>query len=183
MLVFPQFNTARLCVRHVQPADAPLLLQYYLDNREHLAPWEPAKPKDFYTLKNTQARLATLQENFIKDRGVHFIALTPDRGEAIAVCNFTNLMRGMFQACYLGFSVAEAHQGKGLMRECLLPCMHYMFSQKQLHRIMANHLPENARSAKLLHDLGFEREGYAKAYLKIAGKWQDHILRAKVNND
>ncbi|CAI8722972.1 hypothetical protein EMIT051CA3_10054 [Pseudomonas chlororaphis] len=28
----------------------------------------------------------------------------------------------------------------------------------------------------------FEREGYARAYLQIAGRWQDHVLTARVND-
>lgn len=181
MLAFPQFATQRLSVRHVQPADAPIVQQYYLHNRKHLARWEPAKPKDFYTLEVTRARIATMQDNFINDRGVHFIALADDKTQAIGMCNFTSITRGVFQACYLGFSLAEEYQGKGVMREFLQPCIHYMFTHKRLHRIMANHLPDNTRSAKLLHSLGFTREGYAKSFLKIDGRWQDHVLRAKVN--
>ncbi|MCS9217852.1 30S ribosomal protein S5 alanine N-acetyltransferase, partial [Pseudomonas aeruginosa] len=49
------------------------------------------------------------------------------------------------------------------------------------HRIMASHLPRNARSERLLESLGFEKEGYARAYLKIAGVWEDHVLRALVD--
>jgi ribosomal-protein-alanine N-acetyltransferase len=44
---------------------------------------------------------------------------------------------------------------------------------------MANHVPRNERSARLLARLGFEREGYAKRYLQIAGTWEDHVLTAK----
>jgi ribosomal-protein-alanine N-acetyltransferase len=47
---------------------------------------------------------------------------------------------------------------------------------------MANYMPGNERSARLLERLGFEREGYAKAYLNIAGRWQDHVLTALVNS-
>ena len=43
---------------------------------------------------------------------------------------------------------------------------------------MANHLPRNERSARLLARLGFEREGYARRYLQIAGVWEDHVLTA-----
>lgn len=32
-----------------------------------------------------------------------------------------------------------------------------------------------------LEHLGFEREGYAKAYLNIGGRWQDHVLTALVS--
>jgi ribosomal-protein-alanine N-acetyltransferase len=48
---------------------------------------------------------------------------------------------------------------------------------------MANYMPRNERSAKLLASLGFEREGYAKRYLQIAGQWEDHVLTALVDPD
>ena len=34
----------------------------------------------------------------------------------------------------------------------------------------------NLTDEQLLRRLGFEREGYARAYLKIGGQWQDHRL-------
>jgi ribosomal-protein-alanine N-acetyltransferase len=43
---------------------------------------------------------------------------------------------------------------------------------------MANHMPGNERSARLLKSLGFEEEGYAKEYLLINGKWEDHVLNS-----
>jgi ribosomal-protein-alanine N-acetyltransferase len=46
---------------------------------------------------------------------------------------------------------------------------------------MANHMPTNTRSDKLLRLLGFEREGYARAYLKISGHWEDMVLNALIN--
>jgi ribosomal-protein-alanine N-acetyltransferase len=67
------------------------------------------------------------------------------------------------------------------MRECLVAATHFMFAEHGLHRIMANHRPENARSARLLNGLGFEREGMARAYLKINGAWTDHVLTSLIN--
>ena len=34
-----------------------------------------------------------------------------------------------------------------------------------LHRVVANHMPHNHRSARLLKQAGFETEGYSRAYL------------------
>lgn len=180
MIVFPQFKTERIFIRHIQPSDAQLLVDYYRHNRSHLDPWEPEKGEHFYDVELTRARIAQMQENFINDNAVHFVALTPDRQCVIGLANFTTIARGAFQACYLGFSIGREYQGNGLMHEFLTPCIHYMFVQKALNRIMANHLPHNSRSARLLHRLGFAREGYAKRYLKIAGQWQDHVLRSKI---
>ncbi|MBT7329669.1 MAG: 30S ribosomal protein S5 alanine N-acetyltransferase, partial [Oceanospirillaceae bacterium] len=46
---------------------------------------------------------------------------------------------------------------------------------------MATYMVNNVRSAALLQRLGFEKEGYAKSYLNIAGRWEDHVLTALVN--
>ena len=58
----------------------------------------------------------------------------------------------------------------------------YMFADLGLHRIMAGYLPHNDRSGKLLDRLGFEKEGLARKYLKINGRWEDHVLTSLINN-
>jgi len=69
------------------------------------------------------------------------------------------------------------------MFEALQSLIRYMQRQQKMHRIMANYMPHNQRSGALLQRLGFEREGYAKDYLLIDGKWQDHILTALTYQD
>lgn len=56
----------------------------------------------------------------------------------------------------------------------------HVFGQLGLHRIMADHMPRNTRSAALLQRLDFEREGYARAYLLIDGKWEDMVLNSLI---
>ena len=92
-------------------------------------------------------------------------------------------MRGPFDACFLGFSLDQKEQGKGLMYEALQVAITHMFDIEKLHRIMANYRPENIRSANLLKRLGFEEEGRARRYLKINGQWTDHVLTACINWD
>ena len=69
-------------------------------------------------------------------------------------------------------------EGQGLMFEALAgdagPCLRGL----RLHRVQANHLPENHRSARLLQRLGFRIEGLARDYLYINGAWRDHVLTA-----
>ncbi len=49
------------------------------------------------------------------------------------------------------------------------------FNEMGLHRIEANIMPANTPSRTLARRLGFREEGYARGYLAIAGKWEDHI--------
>jgi ribosomal-protein-alanine N-acetyltransferase len=67
------------------------------------------------------------------------------------------------------------------MREALQAGNAFMFSGRRVHRIMANHAPDNGRSAALLARLGFEREGIARDYLFINGAWRDHVLTSLTN--
>lgn len=163
------------------PEHAELVAAYYTANREHLEPWEPKRTANFYDLEEIRKRLTTSEENFRAGTAYNFALINNQTGQMIGMCNFSNIVRGVFQACHLGFAIAGSHQGKGIMYEALQAAIAYMFDTVGLHRIMANHLPHNERSAKLLRRLGFEKEGYAKSYLKIDGVWQDHVLNALVN--
>ena len=68
------------------------------------------------------------------------------------------------------------------MYEALTAAIDYVFTDLKLHRIMANYIPVNERSARLLRRLGFTVEGYARDYLFIAGEWRDHILTSLTND-
>ncbi|WP_241461754.1 GNAT family N-acetyltransferase, partial [Aurantiacibacter luteus] len=68
----------------------------------------------------------------------------------------------------------QDYQGQGIMFKALMFCLDYIFNQFNLNRVMANYIPENTRSRKLLQRLGFEREGYARKYLMLNGEWKDH---------
>jgi ribosomal-protein-alanine N-acetyltransferase len=163
------------------PEHAELVAAYYRTNQEHLEPWEPKRAENFYDLDEIRKRLAVSEESFHAGTAYNFALIDNQTGQMIGICNFSNIVRGVFQACHFGFAISGAYQGKGIMREALQTAIGYMFDTVGLHRIMANHLPHNERSAKLLNRLGFEKEGYAKSYLKINGVWQDHVLNALVN--
>lgn len=171
----------RLTLAVLDPDQAPLESAFYKRNQRHLAPWSPIRTTDYFSTEQIRRRLEIQASAFEAGLAVHMALLTPDGEQMIGACNFSGIIRGAFQACYLGYHIDEAHQGKGLMQEALEAAIAYMFETQNLHRIMANYIPGNERSARLLERLGFEREGYAKAYLNIAGRWQDHVLTARVN--
>lgn len=176
-----EIKCERVTLAVLSPGQADIVVRYYTDNREHLEPWEPLREAAFYEPAEVRTRLEKAAVAFEEGSAFHFAVIENESGRMIGVCNFSNVIRGAFQACYLGFAIAGSHQGRGLMSEAVQAGIKYMFETAGLHRIMANYLPHNERSAALLKRLGFEREGYARAYLKIAGIWQDHVLTALTN--
>ena len=68
-----------------------------------------------------------------------------------------------------------------MMAEALAGAIDFAFDSLHLHRIEANYMPHNRRSGNTLRRLGFVVEGYARDYLLINGKWEDHILTSLSN--
>lgn len=180
----PVIETERLLLT-LPPADAASqLIRYYEENREHLDPWSPLAPPDFYTENYWRERLEKARESFRRDQSMSLVAFERGGpgGRVVAVCNFSNFIRGPFQACYLGYGIDRRDEGRGLMFEALAAAIEYAFDELRLHRIMANYVPTNERSGRLLRRLGFTVEGYARDYLLIAGVWRDHVLTSLVNS-
>jgi ribosomal-protein-alanine N-acetyltransferase len=82
------------------------------------------------------------------------------------------------QGANLGYWIDEAQQGSGLTSEAAREVLRFAFGPLRLHRVQAGTLPHNAASQRVLAKVGFRQEGYARDYLQIAGRWQDHVLFA-----
>lgn len=173
-------STTRLQVERLADSHARRLCNYLIENREFLEPWEPLRDDEYYSERSCLQRIRKSEEEHGAGLSLRLVAFEPDGHEIVGLCDFTNISRGPFQACNVGYSIARKLQGNGLMTEFLAASVEYVFDKLCLHRVMANYMPENKASARVLEKLQFEVEGYAKSYLMIAGHWRDHVLTAKV---
>ena len=169
------FSTAKIDVFLLSSNMARPLQEYLLYNKDRLAPFEPQRSPEYYELENINQRISAAINSQVQGSAVTFIITVKDAKNIIGIINFTGIIPGVFQACYLGFSIDKDFEGQGIMYSALQGAIGYVREHYGLHRIMANHLPNNAKSEQLLAKLGFVKEGYAQSYLKINGKWQDHI--------
>jgi ribosomal-protein-alanine N-acetyltransferase len=182
---FPHILTERLLLTIPEPDAAPRMLAFTVENREHLTRWQPPEPDGYYREKFWRDYLTASQADFKQGRSMRLVLFERERpdGSVIGQCNFSNFIRGAFQACFLGYKIDYRAEGRGLMHEALKAAIAYAFDDLRLHRIMANYVPTNERSGKLLRRLGFTVEGYARDYLYIDGAWRDHVLTAKIRGD
>lgn len=177
----PRLCNERLQVRLLEPHETDLMVRFRDENRDYLKPWEPLRRPDFFTEGFWEVQLRLTLRDFREGASACFVLLSPGEDEVLGVCNYTNIVRGTFQSCQLGYALAEKHQHKGIMFDALSMTNQYVFEDLGLHRIMAGYLPHNERSGKLLERLGFEKEGLARKYLKINGRWEDHLLTSLIN--
>ena len=176
-------STKRLVVTLPQEDQAAAMLDFVERNREHLKPWNPPVPEGLYTLAHWQDVVKNCSIAFDAGRAVRFWMASleyPDR--VIGSIGYSQIARGPFCACVLGYQLDSENEGRGLMAEALRATNRYMFEEQKLHRIAANYRPDNMRSGRLLAKLGFRIEGFARAYLFIDGAWRDHILTSITND-
>lgn len=177
---FPLIKTPRGVLKMLDVSEAPLLKSYVNEQRTHLASWEPQREEDYYSDETCLLRIKEMRRDFIEDRGCVLCLLNPEQDRMLAYSNYSQFVRGISQSCFLGYSLAEDLQGQGYMNECLEAGIEYISKELNIDRIQACYMPRNHKSAAVLDRLNFEKEGVARNYLKINGKWEDHILTALI---
>ena len=176
-------ETQRLRLEPFAPAHAEAMLAYYERNRAHLDPWEPARSATFYTLALHRDECARAVEAAGRQEYVRFAVFSREDETLVGLFNLWHIRRGVIHAAIVGYSVDEAHGGRGFATEAGAAVVNYAFAVLKLHRIETSYHPMNERSGRVLRKLGFSVEGYARDYLFMRGAWQDAILVARINPD
>lgn len=185
MVLDPPLLTApRVIVRLANTTDVPQVVRYFQDNRAHLASSRPIVGDEFHTEGFWHAQVRANLTEFRDGRSVRLFLFDRGRPErVIGNANFTQVFRSPAYYCTLGYGLDREYEGRGMMREGLETALAYMFGPQNFHRVQANYVPRNERSGGLLRRLGFVIEGYARDYLLLNGRWEDHILTSKTNPD
>jgi [ribosomal protein S5]-alanine N-acetyltransferase len=152
-----------------------------LVSRDFLEPWEPEWDHAELSKASFRNRIRRYQELREDDTAYPFFIWSLGSGHLVGAVTISNVRRGIAQSGTLGYWTGKPFARQGFMSEALEILAAYSFRDLRLHRLEAACLPHNQPSIGLLNKCEFEREGYAKAYLKIAGRWEDHVLFARVN--
>ena len=164
------------------PDDAPAVAELLQVNRAFLAPWEPIRDDDYFTVQGQSVAIRSALERYEQGTALPAVILG-ESGRVVGRITLSDIVRGPFQPCHLGYWVSEAQNGRGLATAAVRDMIRVAFGELGLHRIQAGTLLHNAGSQRVLERNGFVRFGVAPAYLNIAGRWQDHALYQIVNDD
>lgn len=103
-----------------------------------------------------------------------FLIKSKPNEEIIGVININEIILKSFKSGYLGFYSLQKPR-TGLMCDALNQIINYAFYNLDLHRLEANVQPNNLASINFIRKNNFTEEGLSTNYLKIAGKWRDHL--------
>jgi ribosomal-protein-alanine N-acetyltransferase len=152
-------------------------------SRAFLVPWEPSWTADALSRAAYRRRLGRYAVDWRTDQGYSFFVYRRDGGALVGGIGLSNVRRGVAETASLGYWIGQRFARNGYMSEALALTLDFAFQSLKLHRVEAACLPSNLASRGLLAKLGFEEEGYARKYLLIDGKWQDHVLFAMLRED
>ena len=152
-------------------------------SRSYLTPWEPAWARDDLSRQMYRRRLRSYAKDVRDDLGYSFFICDASNVMLVGGITLSNVRRGSAQTASLGYWVGKPYAGQGRMKEAVKTILPFAFRTLLLHRIEAACMPANAASIRVLEESGFAREGLARSFLKIDGRWEDHFLFAALNQD
>ena len=171
----------RLTLLPAKPPLAKAVLDYYLRNRDFLAPFDPIREESFYTLAYQRRALRRDAAMARKGEGwAFYIAPNAEPGKLIGRVALTGAIWGSFCSCFLGYKLDKDYLNRGYMTGAIGLVTAWGF-EVGLHRIEANIMPRNLPSLRVAEKCGFQNEGLSPRYLQINGKWEAPVQMVKKN--
>lgn len=162
--------------------DAVVMAELLSANRDFLAQWEPQRDDDYFTAAGQRTLIEGALARHSRGTCVPHV-IVGGSGQVVGRITLNGITRGVHQSCDMGCWVGGAYNGRGYGTTATRDMIRVAFDELRLHRIQTETMLDNVRSQAVLERLGFARIGVAQAYMKIAGKWRDHVLYQRVNED
>jgi [ribosomal protein S5]-alanine N-acetyltransferase len=160
--------------------DFPAWASLRLASRSFLEPWEPIWPADDLTR-------AAYRRRYFPASGpdsLHpYFIFSASSGALLGGISFGHVRRGVSQSAMLGYWMGKPYAGKGIMTKAVPLALRQAFGPLKFRRIEAGCIPRNHASIRVLVANGFQKEGYAREFLCIAGVWEDHVIYARLKSD
>lgn len=167
MSAFLPISTSRLVLRSFVPDDAEAFAAYRSEPEvARLQSWDSPYPLE--SAEQLIASQATLDGPTAG--GWIQIAVTLDgrlAGDVAVGLDADGLV------ATLGYTLATAHQGRGVATEAVGAVVDRLFDDLGVHRIEASLDPANVASARLIERLGFEFEGTSVSAVRTGDSWAD----------
>ncbi len=178
--------TPRMRLRTLGHGDADEFLRVVAVSRAEWAPWLPSRPRGSTDADVFEQELERTTRG--RAAGTHLrLAGFLEDGRLAGLFSLNEIVRGPFESAYAAWSVSADQTGRGLGTEGVRALLAIAFSEPPdglgLHRVQANVIPRNAPSLRIAEKVGMRREGIALRYLRIAGRWEDHVLFAMTREE
>lgn len=168
-----------VAIRLVTAHDAAGLGELLTSSRDFLAEWDPARPGGYFTESGQRREIAD-QLAAHEQRTLLPYVVEVD-GVLAGRVNVFHIVYKASCSGTLGYWIRKDYNGRGVATAAVAQMVELAFDDWGLHRLEAGTLVHNHGSRRVLAKSGFTEIGLAPRYLQIAGRWQDHILHQRLN--
>jgi ribosomal-protein-serine acetyltransferase len=166
-------------LRVLSEEDASELFALTNRNRGYLRRWLPWLDA-VTTQRDTRAFLETMAAQRASGRGPTFGILR--HGALAGVIGFLPIDR-VNRIGEIGYWLADAEQGQGVMTACCRFVVRYGFDTLDLNRIQIAAATANVRSRRIAERLGFRFEGILRAREFLNGAYVDHAMYSLLQHE
>ncbi len=179
----PVLKTESLTLRLPQMGDYVAWSELRSLSSGELVPFEPKWSDNELSRDAFRNRLRFYQREFRDSTGYPFFIFQRASEQLVGGVTLSNVRRGVTQSASMGYWLGVSYKNKGYMSEAVNAVQRFVFKDLLLHRLEAASMPGNLASIRVLEKCGFQKEGIARRYLCINGRWEDHILYGYLDED
>jgi ribosomal-protein-alanine N-acetyltransferase len=171
-----EIRTERLLLRQLTPDDAADLaraIDHELIDRTTLKIPHP------YTLADAHEWIGSQSDRLRDGTGVNFAIILDDRligGVGL------DINPGSDKA-EMGYWITPAHWGNGYVTEAARAVLEFAFEDLGLHRVYADHFPNNPASGRVMLKIGMKPEGIRREHLKKGDVYHDAVCFGMLRTD
>jgi [ribosomal protein S5]-alanine N-acetyltransferase len=176
--VFPTLETERLILREIIPSDAEALFRIRGD-------YEVTK----YNIGTAYDRLelavdliAAMAQAYREEKEIRWGITLKAEDTVIGMCGYNYWIRRDARGS-VGYDLARAYWGQGIMTEALGAVIRFGFRHMGLNRIEADADARNPASARVLAKAGFHQEGLQREQFYEDSSFNDLVLFALLRKD
>ena len=173
----------RILLRHPVGTDRAEVAALLNISREHLMPWWSTAPRHDDEGFDPESTFDRMLSTSRLESSLRFLICLKASGEVVGAMSVSNIARGPFESCTLGYWLGAPFTGQGLVTEAMALVLRFVFRDLKLHRCEANIMPRNTPSTRLVEKLGFRHEGIGLRYIRINYVWEDHARWAMTAED
>jgi len=168
---FPQLETNRLIMREMTLDDVEFYFRHFNNDKIVGGSCFPG-PKTLEAAKE-ELELYCITP-FKGNRGIRWGIVRKGGDKLIGTCGYYDWNKTVRRA-EIGYDLDPAHWGQGIITEALCAVLKYGFEKMGLNRVQAIIDSKNIRSMKLVHRLGFKKEGILRQRSYFNGQFLDDV--------
>ena len=177
-MAFPVLETPRLLLRELTEFDAEDVLRIRGD--AEVTKYNSGMP--ITNRAEAKVLIDSIASDFRQQLAVRWGLLLKSNGVVVGLCGYNFWDRANRRAS-VGYDLARAYWGRGLMPEALRRIVQFGFDEMNLNRVEADCTSLNTASARVLEKVGFKSEGMQREQYFEYGQFFDLLLFGLLRRD